>query len=59
MGAVDIPAGETVNLKPGSIHIMFMGLRVVFKPGEVIPVSFTFEKAGDVTAEMKVGKVEG
>ena len=48
-----------MNLKPGSIHIMFMGLRAMFKLGEVIPVSFTFEKAGDVTAEMKVGKVEG
>ena len=28
---IDIPAGETVSLKPGGLHIMFMGLNQSFE----------------------------
>ncbi|NUH66484.1 copper chaperone PCu(A)C [Sulfitobacter sp. S0837] len=49
---IDLPAGETVMLKPGGLHVMFMGLNGdPFEIGEKIPATLTFEKAGtlDVT----------
>ena len=43
---VELPAGETVTLVPGGLHIMFMGLDGdPFEVGEKIPATLTFEKA--------------
>ncbi|MVA99329.1 copper chaperone PCu(A)C [Nitratireductor sp. CAU 1489] len=41
-----IPAGETVELKPGSFHIMFIGLNAQPDEGESFPARLIFEKAG-------------
>ncbi|MDP5086910.1 MAG: copper chaperone PCu(A)C [Yoonia sp.] len=47
--AVDIPAGETVQLAPGGLHVMFMGLGGdPFEVGETFPATLVFEKAGEV-----------
>jgi periplasmic copper chaperone A len=43
-----IPAGASVMLKPGGYHIMFVDLKRPVKPGDVIHVVLTFEKAGKV-----------
>lgn len=51
---VEIPAGGTVVLEPGGIHIMFMGLKQAFVEGETVPVTLTFEKAGSVDIELPV-----
>ncbi|WP_428644446.1 copper chaperone PCu(A)C [Roseibium sp.] len=56
-GGIDIPAGETVSLQPGGLHIMFMGLNEPFKEGTRIPVVLTFEKAGEVSVELAVDKM--
>lgn len=46
---LDLPAGETVTLKPGGLHIMFMGLDGnPMEVGEEIPATLVFEKAGEV-----------
>lgn len=45
---VEIPAGETVVLAPGGVHIMFMGLKQTLVEGETVAVTLTFEKAGTV-----------
>ncbi len=50
-----IPAGETVELKPGGYHIMFMDLNAPFVEGEAIDVTLTFEKAGEVAVKLMVG----
>lgn len=44
---IDAAAGETIALEPGGLHLM------MFEPGDLpesleIPVTLTFEKAGDV-----------
>ena len=52
--AIDVPAGETVRLKPGGLHVMFMGLSAPLKEGETFPLTLTFEKAGDMTVEVEV-----
>lgn len=54
---IDVPAGETVTLKPGGLHIMFMGLNQPFEEGSTVPVVLTFEKAGEVEIELDVAKM--
>lgn len=49
-----VPAGETVTLAPGGYHVMFMDLQKPLVKGEVISVTLTFEKAGDVTMDFPV-----
>ena len=43
-----IPAGATVELKPGSYHVMFIDLKKPIMPGDVVKATLTFEKAGKV-----------
>ncbi|KZK90221.1 hypothetical protein PsAD5_04655 [Pseudovibrio sp. Ad5] len=54
---VVIPAGETLELKPGSYHVMFMGLNQAFKMGEELKVTLEFEKAGPVEVTFPVMKM--
>lgn len=49
-----IPAGETVELKPGGYHVMFMGLKDPFVAGESVSVTLTFEPGGPVDVTMPV-----
>ena len=49
-----IPAGETVTLAPGGFHLMFMDLTAAFVKGGTVPVTLTFEKAGEITIELPV-----
>ncbi len=43
--ALDLPAGQTVELKPGSYHLMLMALKSPIKEGEAVPLSLVFEGA--------------
>lgn len=54
---VEIKPGETVALKPGGYHIMFMNLKEPFKPGEPVKGELEFQKAGKVQVEFKVEPV--
>ncbi len=45
---IEVPAGETVELKPGGLHLMFMQVKTPFKEGDSVPVTLTFEKAGSI-----------
>lgn len=52
--AIDIPAGQTVELKPGGFHLMFMGLKKPLAKDSRVPLKLRFEKAGEVMVEIKV-----
>ncbi|MTH34648.1 DUF1775 domain-containing protein [Paracoccus limosus] len=52
-----IPAGQTVELKPGGYHLMLMGLKQPLAQGETVPLTLTFEKAGKLDATLQVGPV--
>ena len=52
---IAIPAGETVTLEPGGLHLMMMGLNGPLVEGETVPVTLTFEKAGTVVLDLHVG----
>jgi copper(I)-binding protein len=53
----EIPAGGTLELKPGGAHLMFVDVRQPFKEGDRIPVTLRFEKAGEKTVEFHVGRL--
>ncbi|MEM7616119.1 MAG: copper chaperone PCu(A)C, partial [Pseudomonadota bacterium] len=45
---IPIPAGETVMLEPGGLHVMFMGLDAPLEEGASHDVKLVFENAGEV-----------
>ena len=49
-----VPAGGTLEMKPGSYHIMLLGLKQDLKPGETVTVGLSFEKAGQMSVEAPV-----
>jgi copper(I)-binding protein len=58
-GGLTIPSGQTVELKPGGYHVMFMDVVKPFKEGETVKARLTFEKAGSVDVEFTVGNAAG
>ncbi len=52
--SVAVPAGGTVELAPGGLHVMLVKLKFMLMAEETIPVTFTFEQAGDITATFAV-----
>jgi hypothetical protein len=51
---VEIPAGGSLELKPGSYHIMLLNLKQELKVGEMIDVTLTFENADPITVKAEV-----
>ena len=51
---VDVPAGGEAVLKPGSYHVMLIGLRRELAVGEKVNFTLTFEKAGQMSVEAEV-----
>jgi hypothetical protein len=52
--SIEIPAGGQAELKPGSYHIMLIDLQRALQPGEKLPITLIFEKAGRVEVEAEV-----
>jgi periplasmic copper chaperone A len=53
-GGLEIKPGETVELKPGSFHIMFVDLKKPLSGGEHFKATLAFEKAGTVSVDYDV-----
>lgn len=51
---VPVPAGKKLEFKPGSLHVMLMGLTGDLKPGNKITMTLNFEKAGSIAVEAAV-----
>lgn len=56
---IDIPAGETVLLERGGMHIMLMGLSDPLTEGQMVPATLIFEQAGRVEVEFSVDPSDG
>jgi len=54
-----IPAGQTVELKPGGLHFMFFNVQKPFADGDKIPLTLTFEKTGKAEVILSVGSAKG
>jgi copper(I)-binding protein len=53
LDGLDVAANETVVLAPGGYHLMLIGVDRL-DVGEMIDVTLTWEKAGDMVVEAKV-----
>ena len=56
---IDVPANGSVELKPGSLHLMFMDIKAPLKAGESVPVKLKFQKAGEVEIKVPVRDIFG
>jgi copper(I)-binding protein len=55
---IAIPAGETVTLAPGGLHVMFMGINQPFIEGECVEVTLSFAVAGEVALCLLIGPAD-
>jgi copper(I)-binding protein len=51
---VVLPPGQTVELKPGGYHVMFIGLKAPFVKDQKVSATLVFEKAGRIDVEFQV-----
>ena len=58
IGSLDLPAGKTVELKPGGLHLMFIGLKAPLVVGQTFPLTLKFEKAGAVDVTVNVSPAD-
>jgi len=54
VAGVEIKPGQTVELKPGGHHVMFVGLKEPFEQGQHVKVTLHFEKTGNVPVDFVV-----
>jgi len=57
VSSIDVPGGGGVSLKPGSYHVMLMGLKAPLKEGGTVPLTLVFEKAGEVAITAKIAPI--
>jgi hypothetical protein len=51
---LEVKSGKSVELKPGSYHVMLMDLKQPLKEGDTVKGTLVFEKAGTVNVEFTV-----
>ena len=56
VAGLDIPAGQSVDLKPGGEHIMLIGLHQPLREGQSFTLTLNFEKAGARSVSVAVEK---
>jgi hypothetical protein len=56
VAAIELKRRSSVQLKPGGLHVMLMGLQRPLKEGERIKLALTFERAGTIEIEARVEK---
>ncbi len=52
--ALDLPAGTTVELKPGGYHVMLMDLKTTLKKDSTVPLTLVFKDAKGVQSTLTV-----
>ena len=55
---IDLPAGETVSLQPGGLHVMLIGLKQKLVPDEEVELTLTLEDGSSVTLKAPVRKLK-
>ena len=51
---LDLPAGKTVELKPGGFHVMLMDLKAPLAADSTVPVTLTFKDAKGNTSSQEL-----
>jgi copper(I)-binding protein len=55
---IDVPAQGRTTLKPGGLHVMFLGLKSELKSGQLVPVTLIFEDGSKTTIHAQVRKMQ-
>ena len=51
---LDLPAGKTVQLKPGSYHLMLMDLKRPLLKDSTVPVTLRFKNAAGIDSQLEL-----
>ncbi|MCJ0764675.1 copper chaperone PCu(A)C [Variovorax terrae] len=51
---LDLPAGQTVELKPGGYHVMLMDLKAPLAKGTSVPLTLTFKDAKGADSKLEI-----
>jgi copper(I)-binding protein len=58
-GGIPIPAGETVLLERGGLHVMFLGLTGEMAEGSTVDIVLVFQSAGEIPVTIPVDLKRG
>jgi copper(I)-binding protein len=53
-GGIAVPAGQTVELKPGGLHLMFTKVATPFRHGDSVLLTLIFERSGKIELSLPV-----
>jgi hypothetical protein len=53
--AITVPAGANVELEPGGLHVMLLGLTQELSEGETFPLTLNFDSGDSMTFGVRVG----
>ena len=53
-GGLDLPAGKTVELKPGGYHVMLLDLKAPLAKGTSVPLTLVFQDAKGVETKTEL-----
>jgi copper(I)-binding protein len=53
-GGLDLPAGKTVELKPGGYHVMLMDLKAPLAKDSTVPMTLLFKNAKGVESRVNI-----
>jgi hypothetical protein len=56
---VDLPAGDTVSLEPGGLHVMLLDVRGDLAVGDTVPLTLSFTTTGEQTVTVEVVPLVG
>ena len=54
---IELPAGETVTLAPGGLHLMLIGLKQQLTPGDDVSLTLTLDDGSELSLTAPVRKV--
>ena len=55
---LELSAGESLELKPGGMHVMLIGLKESLVGREYVTINFNFDKSGDIKIKVPVKSVK-
>ena len=55
-GVIEVPAGSSVELKPGGMHLMLIKLVSPLEEGTQISLMLNFEKTGEMSVQLPVSQ---
>lgn len=53
-GGLELPAGRTVELKPGGYHVMLMDLKAALPKDSTVPMTLVFKDAKGVESRLEI-----